>query len=206
LLHESAIAAGSAAAATTNLTEAFMDANPFRLRRSPRSRIAAATLLAATSLLVSRIGAAQDAPAAPTMTVPNLSVRTAVGSFTTPIGVAFLSSTEWFVIEKMTGHVRLVQNGTIGPTVLDLGVNNFSERGLLGIALHPNFAQNNFVYLFWSCKAPGPTGDPFFPVLDTCEDTPEVGPDSRSTSKFPCSEIASTASSGTGRRSRSIGT
>jgi glucose/arabinose dehydrogenase len=35
-------------------------------------------------------------------------------------------------------------------TVLDLAVNSNSERGLLGIALHPNFGSNGFVYLFWS--------------------------------------------------------
>jgi len=34
--------------------------------------------------------------------------------------------------------------------VLDLAVNSASERGLLGIALHPSFASNGFVYLFWS--------------------------------------------------------
>ena len=35
-------------------------------------------------------------------------------------------------------------------TALDLAVNSASERGLLGIALHPNFAANGFVYLYWT--------------------------------------------------------
>ena len=35
-------------------------------------------------------------------------------------------------------------------TALDLDVNSGSESGLLGIALHPNFAQNKFVYLYWT--------------------------------------------------------
>ena len=62
-------------------------------------------------------------------------------------------------------------------TALDLAVNNFSERGLLGIALDPGFASNHFVYLYWSCLAPLPT-DPFTPSLEECADTPELGADS----------------------------
>ena len=34
--------------------------------------------------------------------------------------------------------------------VLDLPVNSASERGLLGIALHPKFRRTRWVYLFWS--------------------------------------------------------
>ncbi len=154
-----------------------MNPNSFGRRRSNRFRPAAGILLA--SMVFATIGLGQDPPApAPTMTVPNLSVRTVASGFTTPIGVAFLSSSEWLVIEKNSGQVRRVVSGETRETVLDLAVNFFSERGLLGIALHPNFAANRYVYLFWSCKAPAPTGDPFFPVLDSCEDTPEVGPDS----------------------------
>jgi glucose/arabinose dehydrogenase len=39
--------------------------------------------------------------------------------------------------------------------VLDLTVNSASERGLLGIALHPSFALNGYVYLFWSESTTG---------------------------------------------------
>ena len=34
--------------------------------------------------------------------------------------------------------------------VLDLPVNFASERGLLGITLHPNFASNGWVYLYYT--------------------------------------------------------
>jgi aldose sugar dehydrogenase len=43
-----------------------------------------------------------------------------------------------------------VVDGEVSDVVLDLAVNSASERGLLGIALHPRFADNGFVYLFWS--------------------------------------------------------
>ena len=87
----------------------------------------------------------------PTMTVPNLEVRALLTDFVTPIGLAFLSDTKWLVIEKNTGKVQVVEDGAVTGTALDLAVNNTSERGLLGIALHPDFAANGFVYLFWSC-------------------------------------------------------
>jgi glucose/arabinose dehydrogenase len=49
--------------------------------------------------------------------------------------------------------VKRVVNGVVQSTVLDLAVNNFSERGLLGIALHPDFEDNGLVYLYWTCRA-----------------------------------------------------
>ena len=54
------------------------------------------------------------------------------------------------VTEKASGHVKRVVNGAVQSTVLDLAVNSASERGLLGIALHPDFPLNPRVYLFWS--------------------------------------------------------
>jgi len=52
------------------------------------------------------------------------------------------------VLEQLTGKVKRIVNGAVQSTVLDLGVNNFSERGLLGIALHPDLRTNHFVYLY----------------------------------------------------------
>jgi glucose/arabinose dehydrogenase len=151
-------------------------------RSSKRRPPAAATFLAGAGVLLAAFAGAQSPT--PTMTVPNLSVRTAVGGFITPIGLAFVSESKWLVIEKNTGQVRVVTNGAIGATALDLAVNNFSERGLLGIALHPDFAENHFVYLFWSCKAPAPA-NPFIPSLTECADTPELGPDSEEVLEAP---------------------
>ena len=67
--------------------------------------------------------------------------------------------TEMFVIEKSTGQVKLVVDGTVTATVLDLAVNFASERGLLGIALHPRFPQRPFVYLYWTCRTAAPPVD-----------------------------------------------
>ena len=50
--------------------------------------------------------------------------------------------------EKASGQVKRVTNGVVTGVVLDLAVNSNSERGLLGIALHPDFPQVPFVYLY----------------------------------------------------------
>ncbi|MEJ5383390.1 MAG: PQQ-dependent sugar dehydrogenase [Fimbriimonadales bacterium] len=75
-----------------------------------------------------------------------------------PIAMAFLDpadATRFFVIEKNSGRVKLVQNGAVVSTVLDLPVNYASERGLLGIALHPDFANNGYVYLYYTRSSTG---------------------------------------------------
>jgi aldose sugar dehydrogenase len=80
----------------------------------------------------------------------NLAVSTAVSGISQPTSMAFIGDDDFLVLEKASGQVKRVRNGAVQSTVLDLPVNSNSERGLLGIALHPNFAGNGFVYLFWS--------------------------------------------------------
>jgi glucose/arabinose dehydrogenase len=90
--------------------------------------------------------------------------------------MAFLASNDFLVLEKNTGKVQRVVSGAIQSTVLDLAVNAASERGLLGIALDPNFSSNSFVYLYWTCRAPLPS-NPIFPSLTRCSPTPQLGTD-----------------------------
>jgi glucose/arabinose dehydrogenase len=95
-------------------------------------------------------GAAAQTPPAPTVVDPALAVRTAASGLSQPIAMAFLGRRDMLVLEKASGQVRRVVNGQVRGTVLDLAVNSASERGLLGIALHPRFRSNGFVYLFWT--------------------------------------------------------
>lgn len=58
-----------------------------------------------------------------------------------------------FVLELYSGLIRLVKNGVVQPTpFLDLSatVLGDGERGLLGLAFHPNFANNRFFYVFYN--------------------------------------------------------
>jgi glucose/arabinose dehydrogenase len=82
--------------------------------------------------------------------------------------LAFLGPDDFLVLEKSTGRVKRVVNGNVQSIVLELPVNSFSERGLLGIALHPDFDNNHVVYIRRTCRGtvdgerePGsPTDDP----------------------------------------------
>jgi glucose/arabinose dehydrogenase len=82
---------------------------------------------------------------------PKLAVRTVVSGLAQPTSIAFLGANDMLVLEKASGKVQRIVNGVIQSTILDLAVNNASERGLLGIALHPNFPANPGVYLYWTC-------------------------------------------------------
>src|SRR5687767_1020675 len=149
---------------------------------SRKSFLSKVSLLVVVLALVMSFGATSFATAqstGPEMLHPNLGVRPLVTGLNLPTTLAFLSSNEILVLEKNTGKVQYVLDGVVDHTALDLAVNNFSERGLLGIALDPNFASNHFVYLYWSCIAPPPPAEnPFFPTQEECADTPELGADS----------------------------
>ena len=97
--------------------------------------------------------------ATPAVTDPDLAVRTVVSGLTQPIAIAFLGPNDFLVTEKSTGRVKRVVNGRVRTIVRDLPVNFASERGLLGIALHPDFRRNRWVYLFWTQSSTGADSD-----------------------------------------------
>ncbi|MCM3903757.1 MAG: PQQ-dependent sugar dehydrogenase [Pyrinomonadaceae bacterium] len=92
----------------------------------------------------------QPSAPSPTMLDDNLMVSTVVSGLQQPTTMAFIGPSDILVLEKASGRVQRVTNGTLQGPVLDLNVNSASERGLLGIALHPQFALNGWVYLFWT--------------------------------------------------------
>jgi uncharacterized repeat protein (TIGR01451 family) len=96
-----------------------------------------------------------SATSGPSLFDPNLSVTTVVSGLSQPTSMAFIGNNDFFVLEKNTGKVQRVTNGVVQGAVIDLPVNSASERGLLGIALHPNFGQNGFVYLYWTESSTG---------------------------------------------------
>jgi glucose/arabinose dehydrogenase len=109
------------------------------------------TLLAALFGLPSMLNAQ-----GPSVVDPNLGVRTVVENLDQPTSMAFLGANDFLVLEKATGQVKRVVNGVVqSPPLLDLAVNSGSERGLLGIALHPNFPATPHVYLYWTESATG---------------------------------------------------
>lgn len=92
------------------------------------------------------------------LTDPNLIVEPWCPPFSlsSPTGFAFIGNQDMLVIQKNNGRVRRVTNGVVqAGSVLDLPVNAQSERGLLGIALHPAWdtSTSKYVYLFYTAAA-----------------------------------------------------
>ncbi|MEO8923696.1 MAG: PQQ-dependent sugar dehydrogenase [Caldimonas sp.] len=58
-----------------------------------------------------------------------------------------------FVAEQ-GGNLRVIKNGVLLPTPFaTFPVDSTGERGLIGVALHPSFATNGFVYVYSTRKA-----------------------------------------------------
>ena len=70
--------------------------------------------------------------------------------------MVFIGANDILVLQKGDGRVRRVTNGLLQPgQVLDVAVHNSSERGLLGIAVHPDFPTTPFVYLYYTESSTG---------------------------------------------------
>lgn len=76
-----------------------------------------------------------------------------------PVGLTFAPDGRMFVWQE-NGIVRIFKNGVLLPTpFLDISshVNTLNDRGLMGLALDPNFATNGYVYLYYPYE---PNGNP----------------------------------------------
>jgi glucose/arabinose dehydrogenase len=112
-------------------------------------------LVAFLASLLPAFLATTSAQPLPQLVDSNLNVRPVVSGLMMPTSMAFIGADDILVLEKATGRVLRVMNGVVQATVLDLAVNFGSERGLLGIALHPQFPANPGVYLFWTESTTG---------------------------------------------------
>ncbi len=71
-----------------------------------------------------------------------------------PTAMQFAPDGRLFVAEQ-GGRLRVIENGTLLPTpFLTVTVNASGERGLLGVAFDPNFAANQFLYVYYTATTP----------------------------------------------------
>src|SRR5688572_12160106 len=126
-------------------------------RHSLLSRIAiAAAVAGALSGAQNAIQAQGDGPS---LVDQNLQVRIVAGGLAQPTSLAFIGANDLLVLEKSTGRVIRLSASGQRSTVLDLAVNFGSERGLLGIALHPDFPATPHVFLYWTESTTGADTD-----------------------------------------------
>lgn len=76
-------------------------------------------------------------------------VQVATG-ISSPTTMAFAPDGRLFICQQ-GGAIKILKNGALLPTSFaQFSVNSSGERGLLGIAFDPNFASNNFIYLYYT--------------------------------------------------------
>lgn len=81
-------------------------------------------------------------------------VETAVSGLQVPWSIAWSTDGRMFFTER-PGRVRVVVNGQLRPQPL-ISVSDVEpsgESGLMSLALHPQFADNHFIYLSYAYKA-----------------------------------------------------
>ena len=101
----------------------------------------------ALGIVAATIAAAATLPAGFT----EAQVATGLGS---PTAMAFAPDGRLFVAEQ-GGTLRVIKNGALLATpFLSVTVSSVGERGLLGVAFDPNFATNNYVYVYYTATTP----------------------------------------------------
>jgi len=110
---------------------------------------------------------APPSPTGPVLTDPTLKAQiyfpTASKGVST--SMAFIGPNDILVLEKNTGKVNRIVNGSMLPDpVLDVAVANKIERGMLGIAVAPNVTPDGkrYVFLFYTQSGGNTDGDEFY--------------------------------------------
>ena len=76
-----------------------------------------------------------------------------VGSLPNPTSMTFAPDGRLFV-SLQGGDLRVIKNGALLSTpFVSVSVDSAGERGLLGVAFDPNFATNNYVYIYYTQSA-----------------------------------------------------
>ena len=77
-----------------------------------------------------------------------------VAGLARPTAMAFAPDGRLFVTEQ-GGALRVIRNGTLlAAPFITVPVNSSGERGLLGVAVDPDFASNHFVYVYYTATTP----------------------------------------------------
>jgi glucose/arabinose dehydrogenase len=108
------------------------------------------------SAVVTSTAAAQAASAVLKSSVHDYRVVPVVDGFVNPWGLAFVPGGDLLVTER-PGRLRLVRGGKLLPTPVSgvPAVVSAGQGGLLDVVVHPNFAQNRYVYLTYSKQVNG---------------------------------------------------
>jgi len=142
-----------------------------RARRSAVVVVLGISLVAslATSLALSESAqAGAESVITPATGVPAGFTDTYLFTLSNPTAIAFTPDGR-MLITTDAGMLRVVENGSLlTRPALDLSskICSGGERGMMGVAVDPNFSSNNYIYVFWTFNKYGqcPVGTDQTPV------------------------------------------
>ncbi|MDX6592788.1 MAG: hypothetical protein QOJ13_1984 [Gaiellales bacterium] len=87
---------------------------------------------------------------------PGTRVQLFKGGLDFPVDIAYVpNSKKLFFTEKNTGKIRVISSGNLLPQAcVDLDVLTDGERGALGLVLDPDYATNQFLYVYFTNASP----------------------------------------------------
>jgi glucose/arabinose dehydrogenase len=104
---------------------------------------------------IAALAAATAAPTLSAATLPAGFSETQIATgISAPTAMTFAPDGRIFVCQQ-GGSLRVIKNGILLATpFVTLTVNSSGERGLLGVAFDPNFASNQYVYVYYTATTP----------------------------------------------------
>ncbi|NSL88697.1 DNRLRE domain-containing protein [Chitinophaga sp. Mgbs1] len=94
-------------------------------------------------LMLSLYAGAQSLPA-------NFQRVQVANGISSPTAMAFIPDGRILVCQE-GGQLRVIKNGSLlSAPAVSLSVNSSGERGLIGVAVDPNFATNKYIYLYYT--------------------------------------------------------
>jgi glucose/arabinose dehydrogenase len=107
-----------------------------------------------TNILFYSVACGADSPVIPaSKSVPQFRVETIAANLEVVWSIVFAPDNRMFFTER-PGRVRVIENGKLqaAPFFSVPEIEPTGENGLMGMALHPNFAENHLVYLAYAYR------------------------------------------------------
>ncbi len=86
---------------------------------------------------------------------PSIDFELAFTSFTSPVDIANAGDDRLFIVEQ-AGVIKIIENGVVLPTPfldIDSKISSGGERGLLGLAFHPDYDTNGYFFVNYYSNA-----------------------------------------------------
>ncbi len=117
-----------------------------------RARLSLIAVVLATTAFLLAFGSSQTRPGSAAQEL-ELALEPFATGFVEPVDIAFDPDQGRAFVVEQGGYIRLVENGgPVDPAFLDIAdqVTGDTEQGLLGLAFHPDYAANRYLYVSYT--------------------------------------------------------